>query len=554
MNSTKTVRCKGCEVALTSNNYMASGGQGELYLRDNTVFKLYHDRAELPPERKLSELSSLNCDEIVVPVDQVFDTADTYIGFTARYVEGIPLVKLFSNATWRHHSVTSLMILELVKRLAAKTAFVHSKQCVIVDGNEYNYLVDEAGLAQAYFIDVDSYQTPGFPATAIMPSIRDPHATEFSALSDWYSFAVVTFQLWTGIHPFKGKHPTVAGLENRMRENLSVFDPEVRYPPSVRDFNLIPPEFMDWFTLTFDMGERVPPPTQVGAAPIATLQIKVVQQSNAFHLTPIRAYESPILWHWYWNGHDVVRTQDRIYCDSRYTNVSGDPATIFDGNELIIVDEDFGCYNLDGVRMPQTAEHPSSTSRFVMGNRLWSLNSRAGRLTCYGMKLHRLVVEQQWSVLPAATRLFDGFCMSDILGKMHFYLPYTDKKGVKCAIAPVPELDGAKVVDARRRANVVTVITSDAKLVFRFADGLTTYQCSQTPDPQNTQINFAVLNTGVLVGVNDNEDVELAHAAPHSKDVRIVQDDQFNTAATLNSRGDRAGLFAGDTLYSLSLR
>ncbi len=532
---------------------MASGGQGELFVRDGVVYKLYHNTAELPPERKLAELAQLACDEVVVPIDPVEDTKGTYIGFTSKYVNGVPLVKLFSNAAWRHHAITSPMILELVQRLSATTTYIHSHQCLVVDGNEYNYLVDEAALQQVFFIDVDSYQTASCAATAIMPSIRDPHAAGFTQLTDWYSLAIVSFQMWTGIHPFKGKHPKVKGLEDRMRFGLSVLDPEVSYPASVRDFGLVPDEFMCWYSDLFVHGERTPPPTQVGAAPIATMQIKVVKKSAAFLLEEIRQYPAPILWHWYWEGRDVVRTKDHVYCDAREYPADGDVAVIFDGNEPIVLDEHCRCRTMDGVALPRTMRFPSSPYRFVVDNRLWVLDKGSGTLKCLGMRLHRLVTEQWWSVLPAATRLYDGVCISDILGKLHFYLPYADAKGPKCAIARVYELDGAKIMDARRRGTVVVVMTADAKLVFRFDGAFHRYDCTETVNPQAQQINFTVLDTGVMVGANDNEDIELAHAAPHSTDVKIVHDDQFNTAAILTSRGAKAAVIAGDTLHSLTL-
>ena len=47
---------------------------------------------------------------------------------------------------------------------------------------------------------VDSYQTAHYPATAIMPSVRDWKVPlhDFSELSDWFSFAIVSFQVFLG--------------------------------------------------------------------------------------------------------------------------------------------------------------------------------------------------------------------------------------------------------------------------------------------------------------------------------------------------------------------
>src|SRR5207248_7337064 len=106
---------------------------------------------------------------------------------------------------------------------------VHERGILIVDLNEMNFLLD-ASVEEILFIDVDSYQTPGFPATALMESIRDRHAARFSQATDWFSFGIVSFQMFTGIHPYRGKHPTLTGLDARMERNVSVLNPEVAVP------------------------------------------------------------------------------------------------------------------------------------------------------------------------------------------------------------------------------------------------------------------------------------------------------------------------------------
>ena len=72
-----------------------------------------------------------------------------------------------------------------------------------------NFLIDR-DMQHVLFIDVDSYQTAGFPATAIMDSIRDRHSSTYSAGTDWFSFAILAFQMFVGVHPYRGKHATLA--------------------------------------------------------------------------------------------------------------------------------------------------------------------------------------------------------------------------------------------------------------------------------------------------------------------------------------------------------
>src|SRR5690606_19878348 len=142
---------------------------------------------------------------------------------------------------------------------------VHSAGIVIVDLNELNILVSKA-IDQTFLIDVDSYQTAAYPATVIMPSVRDWSAKQFTELSDWFSYAVLAFQLFVGVHPYKGTHAQSAGidkdkrLEHRMRNNISAFRGDVSLPKCCYPFDAIPTVFRDWLKAVLDDGKRVAPP------------------------------------------------------------------------------------------------------------------------------------------------------------------------------------------------------------------------------------------------------------------------------------------------------
>ena len=58
-----------------------------------------------------------------------------------------------------------------------------------------------------------------------MDSVRDRHAAGWNEGTDWFSFALVSFQMFVGIHPYKGKHPALKTLDERMAQNVSVLHP-----------------------------------------------------------------------------------------------------------------------------------------------------------------------------------------------------------------------------------------------------------------------------------------------------------------------------------------
>ena len=147
---------------------------------------------------------------------------------------------------------------------------VWSRRCVkpsqalgiqLVDLHGLNVLT-EARYIQLCCIDIDSYQTANYAATALDPAVRDYHAPAytFTPDSDWFSFAVLSCQLLLGIHPYRGKHKRVTGLEARMRTDLSILGNDVRVPPASVSTRSLPTSCAAWLEVVFERGMRTPPP------------------------------------------------------------------------------------------------------------------------------------------------------------------------------------------------------------------------------------------------------------------------------------------------------
>ena len=123
-----------------------------------------------------------------------------------------------------------------------------------------NFLLNDQ-LNNIFFIDTDSYKTKSYNATAIMESIRDRHSSSFNTNTDWFSWAIITFQMFIGIHPFKGKHPKFSNLDERMMNNVSVLNSSVSIPKLCASFDVIPQAYREWYKAVFEDGKRVPPPS-----------------------------------------------------------------------------------------------------------------------------------------------------------------------------------------------------------------------------------------------------------------------------------------------------
>lgn len=308
-----TVRGKG-DVTLVGSDFMASGGEAQIFKQNKLIYKIYHKPSDMIPDGKIHELQNIKDPKVLIPKDIITDKKGVRVGFTMDFIDGVtPLCRLFTNAFINQNNVSNDTLIDLVKQMQETINKIHSASCIQVDGNELNYLVDETNFKSCYFIDVNSYQTKSFPATVIMPSIRDWAAKSFNELTDWYSFAIITCQLLIGTHPFKGKHPDFKrhDMESRMRANISIFNSEVSIPKSVRDFSMIPSNYMDWFIDLFEKGKRLAPPSTVGKVD-AKVSYIVITSTDNFDIKKLEEYDDIILYHSNLNNIPVTRTKKSI--------------------------------------------------------------------------------------------------------------------------------------------------------------------------------------------------------------------------------------------------
>lgn len=411
-------------IVLSERDFIAEGGEAQVYAQGDTAFKLYHDPARLIPEGKLRELSVLDHPAIIRPQCWVRDTHGQRIGFTLRRVQhAVPLARLITADFCRRHAITQDHTLRLLNRLSAVIAFVHGSGCLLVDGNEMNYLVSEQDFTEPFCIDVDSWQTPHFPATALLPTLRDWHTPGFAPASDWFAFGVVACQLLLGIHPYKGRHPDFKpqDLAGRMRANVSVFNPQVRLPPAVRPLQSLPPAWRDWFIALFEQGQRPPPPTHTAAAvPLA----RPAAAATSFQTPDGRQWQAQVQ-----DGRLRVR----------------DPASGLSA---------MGTFGVAKLLVTATALYALNRDRLTEV-RVHVLN---GRLL--------LATGRSWAVLANAVQVLHGLLYQQALGRAYLLLPVT---GGGMQTVTVPELAGWRVVEGRLTGTQVRLLAYKNGAYGRFA-------------------------------------------------------------------------------------
>lgn len=553
-----SIKGKG-HVELTARDYVAEGGQGKIYSKGNLVYKIYHDPDKMIPEAKIQELSVLTEPNIIKPEDVLCNTKNKVVGYTMRFVPDThPLCKIFTKAFRQREGVSDEQILKLVQLMQKTVQHIHSHKILIVDLNEMNFLASSK-LDDVYFIDVDSYQTKSFPATVLMESVRDRHMKGgFTELTDWFSFAIVTFQIFIGIHPYKGKHSKYSTLDERMQHNISVLNKGVSIPAVCNSFSVIPKEYLEWYSRLFEKGERLPPP--FGFKNIVAVAVKVSHMtgSDVFDIAEIEVLDKDIVDYFYSNDREVILTQDGVYCNGKKVSFPGKnpvfgftpkmnrPVGAYIVNEHVKV-----CDLLDGIELYQF----SGKSVMEYGGRIY-VQSDSHILELEFVEGQKVMAgfRQVANCLEKSTQMFDGVVIQNLLGS--YFASFFPSAGNHVQI-PIKELNGCKVLDAKYDRGVLMVVVSKSgkydRLVLKF-DSDWNYAIRVVGDVAYAELNFTVLDNGICVCINEDEKLEIFSNSKDKPDIKEVSNSSIDSNMKLFHRGTKLLFAKANKLYSMSMK
>lgn len=560
-------------LTLRPADHLATGGEGSLYRAKGTVVKVYTDPAKMQRDRmdaKVSVLAGFSHPYIVAPKGLVCDAQQTPIGFYMPFFDGEPLARVFTNSYWQREGFNVDDASQVVARMREAMQYAHSNGALMVDPNELNWIVTQTGGTHGYVphaLDVDSWALGPWKPAVIMPSIRDYHTTLFTKLSDWFAWGVVTFQVYTGIHPYKGTLQGFAmnDMVARMQANVSVFHKEVRLNRAVRELSTIPARLRDWYEAVFEQGERTEPPspfdTGKGVVQVAqTLRMVTSAQGALIYRKLFERVQDPVV-EVYSAGVVRLRSGTLIPLATQRTIGTG----IMTG---VAVGEVAGGWVVAGVEH----EHTVLTCYGVQGSKECSLALGALRMVSGARRLFALgeqglqevhtrlfgthavaSVGTVWPILPRATQWFDGVGVMDALGAMHLVVPFGER-GV--AMVRVKELDSVRVLagEGSGRIVVLTAVTSKGtyeRYTVLFDTTMQMYQVTirtvDTPDQ-----NVTVLPKGVVVSIED--DSELTITVPTSGVVRTVTDKDIATDMMLTRWGDKVLYVKAGAVWSLEMK
>ena len=552
------------QLQLGKTEFKAQGGEGSVYVKGSNAYKIYTDPSRCISQAKIDELAVLVQPNIIRPLELILDGRNRPVGYSMRYAgKAHALCQLFPKAFRQRNNITPEITLRLVRQLQTGVSHVHSRGILIVDLNELNFLVS-TDFKELFFIDVDSYQTPSFPATVLMESVRDRHAKAFTTGSDWFSFAVVSFQMFVGIHPFKGTYPPFQHLadnslklDERMRANISVLHSGVTVPAACLPLSVIPPVYLDWYRAVFERGDRMPPPQTVEAViAIAGPQAGAVIDSRSFDVSEMRRFDSDIVWH---DGVITVTERSVYFAGKVYAKPPFDVKLVVTPRHRRLI----AAYN-DGVRlrfhdltMDQEIETQIEGEEVMLSHGQLYLKQHENIFAIDFVELPTkclLGLRPVANVMMSSTRMFDGVAIQNLLGANYASIPAA---GGQCHQVRLAELDRAQIVNAKLERNVLVVVVASGgrydKYVFRFAKDFSSHDARSLPDVAATDIEFTVLDTGVVLHLTDDDKLEIFSSVKDSARLSVVDDKALKDDLKLFHTGAQALMAKGRTLYKFKL-
>jgi len=519
-------------VTLKQSDHIATGGEGAIYKSGNLVVKIYHDINKVAwndIQGKIDFFRQHQNHYVVSPLGNVADTKGKVIGFYMPLAEGEPLVRYFTNDYRKQIGFNDDV--SVVSKIRDIVEYAHNSGAIMLDANELGYMVK--GI-EPKVLDVDSWilnnKIP--PTVAVMPSIRDWHTNGFNQASDWFAWAVVTFQLFTGIHPYKGRLDgyKLGELEKRMKDNASVFSQGIRLNRSVRDFGNIPNPLLDWYSKTFSSKDRTVPPSPTDKGISTTGYARTLYSS----ITPtgsvvleklldisgvIKIFPCGVVL--FKDGSLIELKTKRVI-----TKCSTNCTIVKTVNGWLLYDDKFYYLTINSrIELKLLLK----VSRVVSyENRMFLVNG--GRLTEIILtdlgNRQLLGLGQSWNVMEYSTKWFDGLGIQDVLGSTYLTLPFGDKS---CASFRVPELDGIVPIDAIAGHRFVTILGMNrngeyVKAELYLSEDYTNYKYWGTIT-DNPELNITILPKGVCAMIV--KDGELTIFVPSNSNINKVVDGQL---------------------------
>lgn len=565
---TLTVRVGKEKIQL--KDFVAAGGEGNIYIDKGFAYKIYHEKSHVISLAKAQELATIDHPFIIRPLDMVMDGKGMApLGYRMKEVtQMVPLAKYLNKSFKEKNKVTPDSTVALVRVFQNIIKFIHSHGVLMVDINEANFSLNTI-LNAIFCLDVDSYQTRHFPATALMDKVKDFHASSFTQLTDWFSFAILSFNIFIGIHPFRGGHPKYDSIQDkavamvqRMKDNVSVLHSEARMPPAVLPLSVIPQVYLRWYRAMFEDGKRVEPPVDLQAAIQQVITQKVqVLKGKTLKIEKIQEYLDTILGYTSHMGLEAVVTSKEVKTREHAVLCNEFPAFLVETPRQyiqILVTQDKGQRMLRLTDVLTKKDIPCSLAiedlMYYKGCLYGKQGTNVFQLEFIEWGIPQVVPTIVGSVSARATQVFDGVIIENLLGRYHAMVFPQERMNYTISL---PELDKLRVLDAKYEDKILVVLVDNKgvynKYYFRLNALHDQYDTWVEKDVDYHNLNFVVLENGIIVEIIADGKISIYTNMHGSTSRKIIEDQVITGDMYLYHNGVKVLFSRGNTLYSIKM-
>jgi len=542
-----------------------SGGEGDVYLKDGYAYKIYHDTKKALSEKKFNELKKLDRTNIIKPESLLLDKSGIIIGYMMKAApKGFSLSRLITNDFRNQHNINNDMILNLIQKIRDTFEFIHSKGCLVVDGNEMNYLVSE-NFEDVYFIDVDSYQTPSFVANAYSPSTIDPlinKTAKFSTNSDWFIFAIISCNLLLGIHPFKGAYKGFSldikkgDIKKRMEFNRSIFNKNVSVNSAVRDFSIIPAHYREWFLTLFEKGQREP-------APVNIFDIKIDSKKFIKNTIFNGKIKSSTLYSYSKNIQALIQSDNYTFikANKEFIDIKNIKSyKIKDINSFFIeinntpyfikLDKSLVLFNtLTSIKIET---HIFAENLFIIDNRIYTTYNN--KINEYKYFSEKLLLVNSWDILENSSEVFTNIIIQRLSKRNILYIPF---ESGSCSIINMKELEFKKIVNAYYANHMIELVSYEngkyKRMIIKLEVNMKDYSIILDEDTESVSINCTTLLNGIFISIFNDKELYITSNKTNKNNINIVKDNNIEINHKLHSHKNDVYMIMENKINKISL-
>jgi tRNA A-37 threonylcarbamoyl transferase component Bud32 len=544
-----------------------SGGEGTVYLLNDKAFKIYHEKSKMIPIGKFRELNKIKNKNVIKPQELIYDEYKNIIGYTMKSIYNtVPLSRLITTDYQKNNNISHSDLITVISNIKNIIDSIHKDKCMVVDINDSNILVNHK--LEVFFIDVDSYKTENYPATALQDFAKDFNVKDykFTELSDWFSFGLLSTKILLGIHPYMGrwhkykKREKENTLEYRSINNISIFNKDVVFPKTVRSFSFIPKNYYIWFLDIFEKGKRIKPPEKLGDFFNSVDDLILDIQSHiSFKKVLDNKYKINNIFEGFRN--QVILSDNNIYFQNKYIQLKGNYNSImFNNNDEPMIfkinkNKQIESFNISTNKI-KIYEQIIADNIYVFNNVIYAINKdNFMSLNLINLNEGFLTIKSSFSIMPYASQIFNNCIHQNIMNKSFFYLIH-DKNTIP--LIKIKELDGLNIVNAKYKNNILIVNYKNnfnyTNMIIKINKSLDKYKIIYKEENDVSNINFTVNDKGVACFIPEDDKMLLLFNYFENDNIREIKDKNIKTNMNLYSYFSNINMFINNEIYQISLK